>query len=282
MKRPASAGRNSRSSATWICHEPKRRPSRPSGSSPHRTYLCRPRRIITAGADTPSARYSATASPGASPRPAMTGARLAPGRSSASISAPARVRQRRREVEVRDALRDPPGPAAGRAHDERHPRGRVEERHLVPEAVLAKELAMVGGEHDHGVVGVTARFEGRQDLADPLVGVAHRREVGAPGPAHLLLGQRPPRRGRTSPAGAPGAIRPSRYALKNPRTPRKHWRACGSTASSRWGAGRLHRTPSVGRASRDYLQLVPTQSPPRSRNKFLARKRFHAQGITRP
>ena len=42
---------------------------------------------------------------------------------------------------------------------------------------------MVGGEHDHGVVGVTARFEGRQDLADALVGVAHRREVGAPGPA---------------------------------------------------------------------------------------------------
>ena len=67
---------------------------------------------------------------------------------------------------------------------------------------------MVGGEHDHGVVGVTARLEGRQDLADPLVGVAHRREVGAPGAADLAPRSAAARRSRTSRAGA-GCVDPT-------------------------------------------------------------------------
>ena len=117
-----------------------------------RSYLWRPRRTITAGAVTPSARYSATTSGPAAPRDRAGQQRheAAPSTSAVElrgVRVPAQLEQRRREVEQGHGL----GHAAGREpprrpRDQRHARGRVEEGHLVPEPPLAQQLAVVGGE----------------------------------------------------------------------------------------------------------------------------------------
>ncbi|MNW09842.1 hypothetical protein D3C71_2069360 [compost metagenome] len=62
--------------------------------------------------------------------------------------------------------------------------------HLVPEPTLAEHVAVVAGEHDQGVLGQAAFFEGLQQLADVVVDVAAGAKVGAAGVADLVHRQR--------------------------------------------------------------------------------------------
>ena len=54
------------------------------------------------------------------------------------------------------------------------------EGHLVEEAVLAEEVAVVGREEHDGVVGEPACLEGGEHLADALVDVREARVVAVP------------------------------------------------------------------------------------------------------
>ena len=72
------------------------------------------------------------------------------------------------------------------AHDERHPRVlRVHERPLLPQTVGTGHLAMVGGEHHHGAVGLATGLQRVQHRHQVAVGIADAVEVvvlvGLPG-----------------------------------------------------------------------------------------------------
>ena len=88
------------------------------------------------------------------------------------------VRERGEHIEQRHRLANAPGVEASRSRDhERNMRGVLAERHLVEEPMLAEEVAVVGEEEHDGVLGEAARFEGREHLADLLVGVREARVV---------------------------------------------------------------------------------------------------------
>ena len=112
----------------------------------------RPRRIITAGAWTPSARYSPSASAGPG-RFAQQGAArgCCPRSPPPAAGAPASSAS----VGARSSCETGPAHAPRRearaAHDQRHARGALEERHLVPEPALAQQLAVIGREDDERV-----------------------------------------------------------------------------------------------------------------------------------
>ncbi|MDT4801954.1 hypothetical protein FQZ97_346690 [compost metagenome] len=80
--------------------------------------------------------------------------------------------------------------APGGVDQQRHAGGHFEPVHLVPEAALAKHVAVVAGEHDQRVVGQAAFLQGPEQRADLRVDVAAGAEVGAAGVADLVRGQR--------------------------------------------------------------------------------------------
>ena len=83
------------------------------------------------------------------------------------------------------------GREARHARDQRDARRPLEERHLVPEAALAQELAVVGGEEHERRVREAGRRERVEQLADALVEVADRRVVAVARAAQLLGAERP-------------------------------------------------------------------------------------------
>ena len=56
----------------------------------------------------------------------------------------------------------------------------LEEVHLVPEPALAEHVAVVGQQHDHGVVGDAERGQRVDEPRGPLVDVGDVAVVGAP------------------------------------------------------------------------------------------------------
>jgi hypothetical protein len=69
--------------------------------------------------------------------------------------------------------------------DERHPNRWLEEARLVPEITLAEQVAVIGGENDHGILGEPAGVEHRAQSPDLIIDIAHRAVVGMTCGPHL-------------------------------------------------------------------------------------------------
>ena len=78
---------------------------------------------------------------------------------------------------------------AGGGDDEGDAGAFLKEAHFLPEAVLAKVVAVVAGEDDDGVFGEVERVEGVEDLADLGVHEADAGEVGLDGLLAEVVGE---------------------------------------------------------------------------------------------
>ena len=73
-------------------------------------------------------------------------------------------------------------------HHQRNPSRTFEEVHLVPETALAEHVAVIGQQHDDGVVRHAQRVQRRHQLASPLVDVRDVAVVRTAGVANILFG----------------------------------------------------------------------------------------------
>jgi hypothetical protein len=75
----------------------------------------------------------------------------------------------------------------GTRYHQRHAGRTFKEAHLEPQAALAQHVAMVGTEHDDGIVEHAGAGQRIDQFADFLVDIGDVGEIAAPGTGHVLL-----------------------------------------------------------------------------------------------
>ena len=98
------------------------------------------------------------------------------------------VEHRRQQVHQRYIFRHHiPLRPAGHGNDQRHGGGRLVEMPFEPQAALAKEFAMVGGENDHGILAQRQLLKKVHKPPDLMVDIGYSAVIGAPAAHHGVL-----------------------------------------------------------------------------------------------